>query len=183
MSIIIVHGIHTDGGSVKAFGQDLESRGHAVRYFHYPRRWAISQYFPWVPKNDGSALANFMENGDHVVAHSNGGLVWQNSIKAGSKWGQCFIFGAAATSDKMVYPPDCLKKAHIIYNPKDKALMSGALLPFHPYGSLGLGGYQGEKDNRFINVQGFNKGLGLNHSHYFSEQKEKWLNYIENAVQ
>lgn len=180
--IVIVHGIHTEGGSVYDFGKRLEFLGYEVEYFDYAKRWAFHLFFPLVLRRDGARLANFMRDGDHVIAHSNGALVWQSSITAGAKWGHCFIFGGAATSDKMEYPQHSLLNAFIVYNVKDWALKLGALIPFHPFGRLGLRGFAGTpttgKDDRFQNVRGFYKSFGLNHSHYFTSQRNRWLDFV-----
>ncbi len=186
--IIIVHGILTHGKSIDKFGALLEKAGFSIRYFEYPIRGALQLYRGKLSDDDGAALANFMRPGDHVVAHSYGGLIWQKSIKAGAKWGKCFVFGAACTSDKMYYPDDSLDEAHIIYNPEDKALLLGSMLPFgHPFGKLGYRGYVGqpgrtEIDRRFFNVRGFKTGLTLNHSHYWGKDAPHWLEYIQGRL-
>lgn len=188
--VIIVHGIHSHGGSEKAevegidrFGQALKDLGHEVVEFEYPKRWALQLYWPGLARDDGRALANTMRDGDHVVAHSYGCLVWQMSILAGAKWGKCFLFGGAATSDKFFYPDFSLVEAHVVYNPEDRALMFGALLPFHPFGKLGLRGYFGQpgragRDYRFINVPALETGAGLNHSHYWGADMPRWIEYV-----
>ena len=125
MALVVVHGIHNDGGVVEAFGTRLAAQGVEVKYFKYPKRSFIGQWFG-THKKDGAALASFMENGDSVVCHSNGALVWQESIKSGAMWDKCFVFGGAATSDQYDYPWRAFAKAYIIYNPKDWALRLGS---------------------------------------------------------
>ena len=190
MTINVVHGIHTHDGLIYKFGKSLEEMGHTVRYYPYPKRRAISMYSKKKMMQDGSGLAHFMNDGDHIVAHSNGGLVWQNSISCGAKWDKCFLFSPACTSDKFDYPEDSLNQAYIVYNPEDTALKLGALLPGHPFGKLGLIGYQGQprlmrgkKDRRFHNINGFSNKRGLNHSHYWKEEnRDSWLKFVDAKI-
>jgi len=186
--VVIVHGIWGHGDTtIDRLGNMLEEAGYEVVYFEYPVRFIISLYWPSVAKGDGERLANFQRPGDDVIAHSYGCLIVQNSIKAGAKWGKCFLFAGAATSDKMYYPDDSLERAYVIYNPEDKALFIGSLLPFHPFGKLGYHGYSGqpgrtELDRRFQNIRGFKKSAGLNHSHYFDEERRKWFEFINQKL-
>lgn len=185
--IIIVHGIWTHGGGIDRFGKMLEDAGFRVRYFEYPRRFALSMYWPGVEAEDGAALANFMRDGDHIVAHSYGVRIWQNTIPLGAQWGKCYLFGGAATSDKMFYHADALKEAHVIYNPEDNALKIGSILPFHPFGKLGLRGYVGQPgrktlDRRFINIDGFSDSHGVDHSHYWKRDKYHWYEYVTEDI-
>jgi hypothetical protein len=188
MAIVVVHGIHNNvsTGHARTFGEGLKARGFNVVYFAYPYRHAFQQWFKAIPRSDGRSLAHVMMNGDDIVCHSNGALVWQESIVAGAKWDRCLIFAGAATSDGFYYPDDSLKQARIVYNPEDMMLKIGAALPFHPYGKLGLQGYMGqpgryEKDERFVNVNGYrNKFFDTDHSHYFQLGNLKvWLDYAE----
>lgn len=208
-SIVLVHGIHdkvTNWGGVE---KALVDRGFSVRKFAYPKRWAISYYLPWIQRNDGLRLANFVEDGDHILAHSNGGNITQSAIKnswakpgffkrmlnkllgnlpaepQGVRFGKVFMFSPAATSDKMSYPDGCLEKCYVVYNPRDKALKLGAIAPFHPFGSLGLLGFvrtpELGKDRRFKNIEAyFSSGwFSANHSFYFVEQLNEWIEFID----
>ena len=65
------------------------------------------------------------------------------------------MFGGACTSDKIDYPQDAFDKMYVIYNPADKALFAGSLLPGHVFGKLGYHGYRGPKNTKIKNIQGF----------------------------
>jgi hypothetical protein len=184
--IVVVPGIHTDRGPWFEFSKELRKQGHEVVFFEYAKRWAFHLFFPSVYRRDGRRLAHFMNPGDTIVAHSNGALVWQKSIEAGAKWGQCFIFGGAATSDKFEYPDDSLDNAYIVYNVRDLALKVGSMIPFHLFGRLGLRGFAGTPtkgiDRRFRNVSGYYSDGFLKHNHYATTQKYKWLKYINTTL-
>lgn len=212
-SIVLVHGIHDSVGNWLAVERELANRGFNVRRFAYPRRWAISYYLPWVQRNDGLRLANFVEDGDHVLAHSNGGNIVQSAIKNswarapwykrfwckitgksepeidGVRFDHVFMFSAAATSDKMEYPEGSLNRCYVVYNPRDKALKLGAIMPFHPFGSMGLLGFartpSKAKDRRFKNIQAyFSSGwFNTNHGFYFKEQLGTWMDFIKSTVE
>ncbi|MGD9156909.1 MAG: hypothetical protein PVG39_00755 [Desulfobacteraceae bacterium] len=184
--IIIVHGIHTHGNdsenSIDAFGQLFVDAGYEVKFFEYPIRWAIPMYWNDAPVNDAKSLIHLAQDGDHIIAHSYGCLIWQETINLGMQWDTCFLFGGAATSEKMYYPEDSLKKAYVIYNPEDLALLVGSLLPGHPFGKLGLVGYRGQpyrkkRDKRFVNEPGFKEDGLTNHSHYW-EDKSYWFDFV-----
>mgnify|MGYP000315437314 CR=1 FL=1 len=192
-SIVLVHGIHDKVTNWNAVEDGLVERGFRVRRFAYPSRWAISYYLPWVQRNDGLRLANFVDDGDHILAHSNGGNIVQSAIKNswledpedGVRFDKVFMFSPAATSDKMSYPDGCLNKCYVVYNPRDNALKLGAIAPWHPFGSLGLLGFvrtpEKAKDRRFKNIQAyFTSGwFKPNHGFYFIEQIDKWLDFID----
>jgi len=192
--IVLVHGIRDNVENWQGFKQDLIDSGHSVRTFAYPSRWAISYYLPWIRRNDGLRLANFVEDGDNIIAHSNGGNIVQAAIHhswedgEGVKFDNVFMFSAAATSDKMDYPEGSLNKCYVVYNPKDKALMLGALLPFHCFGSLGLLGFvrtlSKGKDRRFMNIQAYFKSgfFSVNHGFYFKEKKQQWITFINEKL-
>ena len=191
-NIVLVHGIHDNVSNWLSVELALTNRGFNVRRFAYPSRWAVSYYLPWVRRNDGLRLANFVEDGDHVLAHSNGGNVvqaaieysWAENPEDGVQFGNVFMFSAAATSDKMSYPEGCLKKCFVVYNNKDNALKLGALLPFHPFGNLGLLGFvrtpEKSRDRRFKNIQAwFTSGwFKPNHGFYFIEKLNHWMDFI-----
>ncbi len=195
--IIIVHGILTHGGGIDKFGRALEKEGFNVRYFDYPKRFPLMLYLPWIYRGDGKRLRNFANPGDHVIAHSYGCAVWQQSIKVGARWGKCFLFAGACTSNRMDYPEGCMERTVVVYNPLDKALWWGAWLPFHIFGKMGLHGYTSsparkERDDRFELKNGFSyksarlplwrRWFLLNHSHYWTTQKEKWLSFFKKEM-
>jgi len=191
--IVLVHGIHDNVKNWGLFAHELRRVGFNVRLFAYPSRWAISYYLPWLRRNDGLRLANFVNDGDHIIAHSNGGNIvqaaiqysWKENPKDGVRFDKVFMFSAAATSDKMSYPDGCLKKCYVIYNPRDNALKLGAMLPFHSFGRLGLLGFtrtpERARDRRFKNIEAyFSSGwFRPNHGYYFTEERGRWIDFID----
>ncbi len=186
--IVVVHGIWSHGESMDPLIEKLREKGHEVIEFEFPKRYALSVYWPGVAKSDGGSLAYTQREGDHLVAHSYGCLIGIESIKLGAKWGNCYFFGGAATSDKMYYPDDAFKKCYVIYNPEDSALKWGARLPWHDFGHMGLKGITGQpgrdvKDPRIENVRGFRDDfLQIDHSHYLGKELNKWHDFIEKTL-
>jgi len=192
-SIVLVHGIHDNVTNWLGVEESLKRRGFKVRRFAYPSRWALSYYLPWIRRNDGLRLANFVEDGDHILAHSNGGNVvqaaieysWAENPDDGVRFDTVFMFSAAATSDKMEYPDGCLNKCYVVYNPQDNALKLGAILPWHCFGRLGLLGFirtpSKARDRRFKNIQAyFTSGwFKPNHGFYFIEKLNQWMDFID----
>ncbi|MDC3312694.1 hypothetical protein OAV22_02030 [Flavobacteriaceae bacterium] len=191
-NIVLVHGIHDNVKNWSAFERALRFRGFNVRLFAYPHRWAISYYLPWVRRNDGLRLANFVNDGDHVLAHSNGGNIVQAAIEYswaedpddGVRFDKVFMFSAAATSDRMEYPDGSLDECFVVYNPRDNALKLGSILPWHCFGSLGLLGFirtpSKARDRRFHNIQAyFTSGwFKPSHGFYFKDQIDRWIDFV-----
>ncbi|MCP4493302.1 MAG: hypothetical protein GY820_39260 [Gammaproteobacteria bacterium] len=183
--IIIVHGAYTHGRGIDKLAIKLRASGYTVREYEFPKRYALMLYLPWVYRKDGATLANFMNEGDHIVAHSYGCAIWQQSILTGAKWGKCFLFGGACTSDKFLYPDDSLEEAWVVYNPEDWVLWLGSKLPFHIFGLLGYHGFAGQPDSRkkkdpkFHNTRGFKDKGWRRHTHYFIDERlDKWRQFI-----
>jgi hypothetical protein len=163
---------------------ELRDKGHNIDTYEYPIRYAVSLYWPGVAKGDGLSLAQSMDDGDNVIAHSYGCLMVLNSILAGAKWDKVFLFGGAATSDKFYYPDDAFSECYVVYNPEDSALKFGSLLPFHPFGKMGLRGITGQpgrdtKDPRIKNIRGFRDTIKIDHSHYWEEDLDKWVDFLD----
>ena len=168
MAIVIVHGINTHGGGIDQFGLKLQTLGYDVRFYEYQKRHFWSYWNRRTMAQDVGSLINQCDEGDDIICHSNGAVIWQESIKAGFKWRRCMVFGGAGTSDQMIYPPDAFESARVYYNPEDTAIKWGARIPWHPFGKLGRIGYAGPKDKRITNVSVLHEEVGsLEHSHYF----------------
>jgi hypothetical protein len=174
--IIIVHGINTHGGSpnnrytIDGLGRSLEKLGWEIVFLEFEKQHFYHYWNSRRIRQLGHLLHNAMNDGDHIICHSAGALLWHESITFGAKWGKCFVFGGAATSDSFPYPDDAFESADIFYNPEDKALLLGSLLPYHPFGKLGRKGYVGPKDKRIKNhAMLHSEFFNLEHSHYFDE--------------
>ena len=187
--IHVYHGINTKGGWVHELGRQVAARGFEVRLGRYEVRHFYSYFTRPGSRDDdlisdGRGLYQVMDDGDHFIGHSNAGLVWQESIRQGAKWGKVFLFSPACTSDRFHYPETCLQECHVFHNPEDKAIWFGSLLKHlpwcdHPFGRMGRRGfvwnpapphYRGEwdgKDKRFTNYPvPFARFLNTDHSHY-----------------
>ena len=181
--IIVTHGINTEGGGVYELGKMLEDKGFEVVFADYEIRHFWSYWNRKKMVGDGRQLAQTMRDGDYFIGHSNAGIVWQQSIEAGAKWGKCVLLGAACTSDKFHYSADSLDEAIVYYNSYDSALQLGSKLPWHPFGKMGRRGFawnaSKEKpepkdhdglDRRFHNKPvPSKKWFNIDHSHYFDK--------------
>lgn len=189
--VIIVSGIHTAGdrGGMVNLANMLRKRGHKVRVYAYPSRWALSIYRKKVRFKDAQGLFNFCDNDgtEVIVSHSNGSLVTQNAMLMGLKARGWISFGGAATSDKVDYLKKNFKWAISVFNPHDIALWLGAKLPWHAFGRLGSEGYRGSPsevyDKRWLNVNGASsKRWALNHSHYTGREIDLWEEFCHNNI-
>lgn len=194
MRVHVAHGQSSKGAKVHRVGFELQRLGHVVSLHRYEVRHFWSYFTrsggPSDPDlvSDGRALAGDMDEGDCLIAHSNGAVVWQESIRWGAKWGKVILFSPACTSDRFHYSSDCLEECHTFFNPEDKAILLGSWLkkiPFtdHPYGKAGrrgivwnaeppdfVGDWNGI-DPRFFNYPvPSSKFLSLDHSHYFDTE-------------
>ena len=71
----------------------------------------------------------------------------------------------------------------VIHNPRDRALMAGSWIPFHPYGFGGRNGLKAaEESQRVENILDpqTDEAPGLRHNHYFTSPfLEQWANWTD----
>jgi len=105
------------------------------------------------------------QDGDNVVAHSNGCRLCWDLIDGGTEFGHLFWFAPALRSDLTLR--DCkYRHLDVFANPHDKALLWGSLLPKHPWGAMGRLGYRGRCGGKARTLW-FPERKGLGHGHYF----------------
>lgn len=185
--ILGVSGIHSHGfdGTDKVL-IDLEKIGYQTTDYDHPKRNTLTVWPPKTRRDDAKGLLSVMDRGDSVVAHSYGCLIVLEAMRLGAEFNQVFFFGAAATSDKPPWfpllPRSC-KRMFVVYNPEDKALKWGAMIPFHPFGKLGYKGYRGAHDSRIVNIPALMDNDGSNHnSHLNDENRREWVLFIDKMM-
>ena len=178
--IIFVHGIESNGSqSTDLMLKLLKEAGRAVVESDYERvHWWNARYRN-VQLDRASRILDMSKDGDHIVAHSFGGLIARRAMQLNRKFGHVFLFSPADEANTY-YPILGAKKIHIIYNQFDKPIRLGALLPNHDFGELGRMGYEGPDDPRVVALQDpYYRVHSSTHGHYFQRERiEKWATYI-----
>lgn len=176
--IIGVNGIRSGGEkNTDLLLGALHGLGHGVVDFDYGEVGFFTARSVSRQKAIGHRLRETSRPGDHVIAHSYGGLVTLRAMQAGAKFGQVFLFAPAMNSD-FTFPLDAATHIWIFHCPSDLALIGGALLVKHAFGSLGRVGYKGPADARVHNVKVPSQFLA--HSAYFSQrQLAHWSVFID----
>lgn len=153
MTIYLVHGWWTRGESMDRLGLSLRSRGYRVRYLRYGKvfwRWRLIQRI-------FDALTGFLahhsdwQDGDVIVAHSNGCNIAHKAMRLGLAPSQCVFLSPALdecihTDD---YSPD-VGKVHVWYTRRDFAVWLARFVLNSDWGAMGRYGYRGS-DPRFCN--------------------------------
>lgn len=178
--IIFVHGINSTGReSTDLALKMIKDAGRAVVECDYPMTHFWSAGSRKVQLDRAGRIVDASNDGDHIVAHSFGGLLARRAMQLNRKFGHAFLFSPADEANTY-YPVNGAHKIHIIYNQFDRPIRLGALLPNHDFGELGRMGYEGPDDERVIALQDpFYRLRGSTHGHYFKvERLQKWVTYI-----
>lgn len=177
MRILIVNGIFTHGaGSVDRMVAPLEALGHQCVDVHIPIRDIFACRLEDKNAADAWRVLCAHKPGDAVVAHSRGALVTHYALRAGARFSRVFLFAPAMESD--VPWPAGAGHIHVIHNPDDPALHAGTCLINHPFGDLGLTGYDGPFNECISNFQQHYPG----HSDYFKPAEiDRWVRYVTSA--
>ncbi len=175
---IFVHGINTDGDdNIFQMASHLEAQTNTNMVMSNIHRF---RYGPIGP-NDArdleflqrTALRLIKESGDgaDLVGHSNGCRVIIEAMRLGLDARRVILFAPAAES-WLALPGKgrgC-ETMVVVHNPRDKAILAGESLWYHPFGAMGREGYQGPVDNRIVNFEAppLDTPGHLNHSGYFT---------------
>jgi pimeloyl-ACP methyl ester carboxylesterase len=166
--------------------KDLSGMGYTTLDYDYPMRTALSAWFNKNRWDDAKGLLELTEGGDHILAHSYGCLIVLEAMRMGAKFDQVFFFGAAASSDR--YPwfpmlPDACNDLYVVYNPADRALRYGSMIPFHPFGKLGYKGYRGTPDDRVHSIPAMLSDDIVSHNNHLNDTHRKsWVTFISNQI-
>jgi alpha-beta hydrolase superfamily lysophospholipase len=133
--------------------------------------------FQWLDRRIADAMSAFIGEDDILLGHSNGGtLVYLISKRTKIKG--AILVNAALDSDKL---PDA-KFIHVYYNEGDVISKLSALIPFHPWGSMGGEGYSGSQPH-VVNIDQGHPPNGLpplnGHSDIFKHGKVRpWSRFM-----
>ena len=170
--ILVLHGIHTDGrDNIDRLGMALQEMGfHVIDVELRQTRWWNGRSSRIVRENIDRVQAA-MQEGDHVVAHSNGcRLAWE-CMEAGLLFGVVSLFSAALDAC-ITFRPCRYSRILNFHNPRDRALFYGSLLPGHRWGGMGRGGYRGVS-RRILNME-LRDTSSMGHSHWFEPAHLHW---------
>lgn len=176
--VLGVNGIFTQGqGSTDLMLGQLTPLAYESVDVAIPVRDVYACRFDDVNAADAWRVLCKHKPGDVVVAHSRGALVVHYAMQTGlTNFSHVFLFAPAMESD-VVWPAGA-EHIHVIHNPDDPALKAGTLLLNHPFGDLGLTGYDGPPDPRITNFEWRYPG----HSCYFLPVEIiRWARYIQGA--
>lgn len=182
MRILGVNGIWNPENGERSFtdrmlmGLRISGR-HKTVDVHYPLLTTLEAYVPSNLRERAEHILSVYEPGDTVIAHSAGCLLTYTAMRMGARFGKVFFFAAAAESN-LEFPKNGMQKLYNIFSPDDPALRLGRLLPFHPFGALGMKGYKGD-DHRVVNVP----APGYDHNGYVEpEHLEEWVKFISRHI-
>lgn len=152
--IHLIHGIHTtreDVSTPELFIPDLLEAGYerkdiVVHNYGY----ALGIKSRWENEARAKKIAQLIDPGDKIIAHSNGCLITLLMLRMGIAPSTIALLQPALDVDT-VFPLGNYK-INVFYNNQDKAtLLARWLLWFHhPYGAMGRYGHEGE-DERITN--------------------------------
>ncbi|MCP5006182.1 MAG: hypothetical protein GY941_19910 [Planctomycetes bacterium] len=184
-----IHGIWTKGTkSVDPCGQILQ-REYGIKYlnYDYPYNRLIQQRNPFLLRNNATALATAMQDGDHILAHSNGASIVYEALRQNPRVTLgCIILVAPAFGATTSWQGKHFKRMLIMYNRYDRAILAGQYLYKHKFGALGRLGYRGNPDYR-IDGMGIHNAWGadwpMNHSWMFGDNAvDKTSRLIANFI-
>ena len=187
MNIVPVHGIHDNGDKgIDRIATALASiAGYAVREPKLPRRWAISSYWG-SHRTDAREVRRFAGDQSIVLAHSRGALVADAAMRQGAYFPLLFLF-APALPDDWRPPASRFQHAYVMFNKRDKALLSSRLLPFHPFtrwgGSLGRNGPRAAH-SQVHPVECTTDETWLDHSNFWRSADDvvRWASWIHERI-
>lgn len=168
-----VHGIWTEGAkSVDQVGFRLQRSGDfTYSDYNYPYYRLIEQRSQTKLTRNAEGLAEIMQDGDHVLAHSNGASIVHKAMHLNQEVRLgVIILVAPAFGSKTAWPMWGFDRMVVMHNPHDLAVFVGQLLYKHKFGALGRIGYRGRTDARIRNISIKNaKGSDwpINHSWMF----------------
>lgn len=169
------------GGSsfVDALLEELEhSCGYQTQIVRYPfMTAALTGYFGPGRRARAQILIETYRPGDVIVAFSAGVLLTLTAMNMGGRFGKVFLFGGAAEPD-VEFPESAYEHVYNVYSQSDFALKMGSLMPWHPFGTLGIVGYTG--GNRRVTNIPFH---GVRHSEYVQpEHVRRWAGFIDDVL-
>lgn len=153
MTVWLIHGWWTRGEKLEKLGHSLRARGYTVRLLRYGKhfwRWKLNKA---VFDALSAVLSHHSDwqDGDVIVAHSNGANIAHKAMRLGLQPSQCIWLSPALDEDIATddYGPG-VGPIHVWHTTREWATWFAKWVPSSEWGAMGKYGYQGA-DPRFIN--------------------------------
>ena len=172
--IVIRHGIRTHGEkSTDLLADDMAASGWRI-YNPDDLGKAKARNATRKAREFARKMLSHVNDGDHAIGHSQGCLTLLELMRLGVRFDKVIFIAAAVDSD-VLFPRNAYTRLVNIHNPKDVALVAGALLPKSGMGAMGRVGYKGESLN-VRDLERVSRKGPFNHSRpYFRGEGYKWL--------
>ena len=174
VKVVFIHGINTDGDDdIFEMADLLGSKRTDLEIYKF-------RYGP-IGVNEARDLKFLQEtsfrlieeigDGAILIAHSNGCRIAIEAMRLGMDAKMVILF-APAVEEWLALPGKgrgC-QSMIVVHNPRDRAILAGEYLLYHPFGAMGRDGYQGPSDKRIKNFEALplNTPGKFKHSGYFT---------------
>jgi hypothetical protein len=150
-SCYLVHGfnVNDDGkDTIDRLAPFIDANGWQVRQFDYGWTGLLMTLLG----NSGRArtLAHLSIAGDIAIGHSNGCAIIHRATHQGAGFDTVVYINPALDVD--VAPGPKVKRCVVFHSPDDRAVFVAKLIPGVLWGAMGRYGYQGEPDDRIMNI-------------------------------
>lgn len=170
--VILIHGFNVrDGGagSILTLAPYFEAAGYRVKRFRYGFTFLLGVRF--LCRRFARLLYDMAEDGDIVVAHSNGCLIAMMAAEMDAEFSHMVFLNPALDRDCPL--PAGVGRLDVWHSPSDLAVRAARWLLFHRWGDMGAIGYRGLHDKR---IRSFNKERDFpissrGHSDVFTEPR------------
>jgi len=179
--VVLIHGVRfkkADRDNLRRVATAFRATGFCVALPTYGYLPAfLVGLFQWLDRRIAESMSGFIQHGDILLGHSNGGTLVYLISKIVKIKGAILV-NAALDVDKI---PDA-DFVHVYYNSGDVLTRLSSVVPWHPWGNMGGEGYKGS-DPRVVNVDQGNPPAGLpplnGHSDIFTHGKVRpWSRYM-----
>lgn len=147
MKVVIVHGIHTKDNTtwMESLQKIFQESGFPSCVWTYGHAYAILTR--WQNPGRAKKLASFVESGDVLVGHSNGGTLAWLAAQLGAPLGGVVLLNPALDVDKAI--ASHVPWVNLYPNRHDRAVKYAKWLPHHQWGAQGRDGLS-FKDKRYL---------------------------------
>ncbi len=182
MKVIGLHGILSQGrGSTDVILSDLKRLGHRTHDLNLDFFSSVTVRSRRKVNEMARHLADVVEPGDALVAHSAGCLISLIAMRdIDVRFGVVGWLSPAVASNFWLPNRGC-DELHLFGNRKDLAIWAGGLLAFHPFGWAGCMGHRGVSDIRIRNHI-YNRWHGLGHGVFSGPYREEVVTTLHEAI-
>jgi len=184
--IVFIHGINTDGDDDIFEMADLLKSNYAdldiYRFRYGPIGVNKARDLKFLQETS-IRLIDEIGDGAILIAHSNGCRIAIEAMRLGMDAKLTILF-APAVEEWLALPGKgrgC-KSMIVVHNPRDRAILAGEHLWYHPFGAMGRDGYQGPHDERIKNFEALplNTPGKFKHSGYFTgDDLPIWTSHVK----